>query len=111
MSCNCIVLIHLYSTSCSAHQSEVLPVRETQREDVMNIRINLFRPQKQSNKVLWHLVKSDVNISMKLYKIITIPWLKDRTKSASRKRLITAKGCFKILHFSLFVIIDHYHFM
>jgi len=28
----CIVSIHLYSISCSAHQSEALPVRETQRE-------------------------------------------------------------------------------
>jgi len=28
-----IVSIHLYSTSCSAHQSEALPVRETQREE------------------------------------------------------------------------------
>ena len=27
----CIVSIHLYSASCSAHQSEALPVRETQR--------------------------------------------------------------------------------
>src|SRR6218665_423786 len=25
--------IHLYSASCSAHQSETLPVRETQREE------------------------------------------------------------------------------
>src|SRR6218665_2713445 len=25
----CIVSIHLYNASCSAHQSEVLPVRET----------------------------------------------------------------------------------
>src|SRR6218665_2314776 len=29
----CIVFIHLYSASCSAHQSEALPVRETQREE------------------------------------------------------------------------------
>src|SRR6218665_869038 len=28
----CIVSIHLYNASCSAHQSEALPVRETQRE-------------------------------------------------------------------------------
>ena len=28
----CIVSIHLYSASCSVHQSEALPVRETQRE-------------------------------------------------------------------------------
>src|SRR6218665_2950712 len=28
-----IVSIHLYSASCSAHQSEALPVRETQREE------------------------------------------------------------------------------
>ena len=28
----CIVFIHLYSASCSAHQSEALPVRETQPE-------------------------------------------------------------------------------
>src|SRR6218665_987649 len=27
----CIVSIHLYSASCSAHESEALPVRETQR--------------------------------------------------------------------------------
>ena len=30
---NCILSIHLYSTSCSAHQSEALPVWETQREE------------------------------------------------------------------------------
>jgi len=30
----CIVSIHLYSASCSAHQSEALPVRENQREDL-----------------------------------------------------------------------------
>ena len=29
----CIVSIHLYSASCSAHQSEALPVRETMREE------------------------------------------------------------------------------
>jgi len=29
----CIVSIHLYSASCSEHQSEALPVRETQREE------------------------------------------------------------------------------
>ena len=29
----CIVSIHLYSASCSAHQSEALPMRETQREE------------------------------------------------------------------------------
>src|SRR6218665_2452238 len=29
----CIVSINLYSASCSAHQSEALPVRETQREE------------------------------------------------------------------------------
>ena len=29
----CIVSIHLYSASCSVHQSEVLQVGETQRED------------------------------------------------------------------------------
>ena len=29
----CIVSIHLYSASCSAHQPEALPVRETQREE------------------------------------------------------------------------------
>src|SRR6218665_1632442 len=29
----CIVSIYLYSASCSAHQSEALPVRETQREE------------------------------------------------------------------------------
>src|SRR6218665_1013308 len=29
----CIVSIHFYSASCSAHQSEALPVRETQREE------------------------------------------------------------------------------
>src|SRR6218665_3611264 len=28
----CIVSVHLYSASCSAHQSEAFPVRETQRE-------------------------------------------------------------------------------
>ena len=29
----CIVSIHLYSATCSAHQSEALPVRETHREE------------------------------------------------------------------------------
>jgi len=29
----CIVSIHLYSASCSAHQSEALPVWDTQREE------------------------------------------------------------------------------
>jgi len=29
----CIVSIYSYSASCSAHQSEALPVRETQREE------------------------------------------------------------------------------
>jgi len=29
----CIVSIRLYSASCSAHQSEALPVRETQRKE------------------------------------------------------------------------------
>jgi len=29
----CIVFIHLYSASCSVHQSEALPLRETQREE------------------------------------------------------------------------------
>src|SRR6218665_818894 len=28
----CIVSLHLYSTSCSAHQSEALPVQKTHRE-------------------------------------------------------------------------------
>src|SRR6218665_323648 len=28
----CIVSVHLYSASCSVHQSEALPVQETQRE-------------------------------------------------------------------------------
>src|SRR6218665_1143052 len=29
----CIVSIHLYRASCSAHQSEARPLRETQREE------------------------------------------------------------------------------
>src|SRR6218665_3785971 len=29
----CIVSIYLYSASCSAHQSQVLPVQKTQREE------------------------------------------------------------------------------
>src|SRR6218665_3881931 len=29
----CFVSIHLYSASCSAHQSEALPVREIQKEE------------------------------------------------------------------------------
>src|SRR6218665_1797180 len=29
----CFISIHLYSAFCSAHQSEALPVRETQREE------------------------------------------------------------------------------
>jgi len=33
----CIVSIHLYSTSYSAHQSESLPLRETQREEESSI--------------------------------------------------------------------------
>jgi len=32
----CIVSIHLYSASCSAHQKEALPVQETQREERMD---------------------------------------------------------------------------
>src|SRR6218665_3886937 len=32
----CIVSIYLYSASCSAHQSEALPVRKTQREESRN---------------------------------------------------------------------------
>ena len=31
----CIISIHLYSASCSAHQSEALPVREAQREEIV----------------------------------------------------------------------------
>jgi len=31
MKLYCIVSIHLYSASLSAHQSEALPVRETQK--------------------------------------------------------------------------------
>jgi len=31
-----IVSIHLYIASCSAHQSEVFPVRETQREESLH---------------------------------------------------------------------------
>jgi len=34
-----ILSIHLYSASCSARQSEALPVRETQREESNNKRI------------------------------------------------------------------------
>jgi len=30
----CIVFIHLYSASCSAHQSEALPERVKQREEM-----------------------------------------------------------------------------
>jgi len=30
----CIVSIHLYRASCSAHQLEALPVQETQREEI-----------------------------------------------------------------------------
>ena len=37
----CIVSVHLYSASCSAHQSEALPVRETQREE-NSLRIRRF---------------------------------------------------------------------
>src|SRR6218665_1015543 len=42
----CIVSKHLYSASCSAHQSEALPVQETQREESSNnnrAQINQFR--------------------------------------------------------------------
>src|SRR6218665_480769 len=35
----CIVSLHLYSASCSAHQSEALPVRETQREESRQTRV------------------------------------------------------------------------
>ena len=34
----CIVSIHLYSASCSEHQSEALPVRETPREESSLVR-------------------------------------------------------------------------
>ena len=34
----CIVSIHLYSARCIAHQSEALPVRETQREERSDLR-------------------------------------------------------------------------
>src|SRR6218665_1147073 len=44
MSQNCIVSIHLYNASSSAHQSEALPVRETQREEsreeIQNINVS-----------------------------------------------------------------------
>jgi len=33
----CILSIHLYSASCSTHQSEALLVRETQREESSRI--------------------------------------------------------------------------
>ena len=38
----CIVSIHLYSASCSAHQSETLPVRGTQREESMSLEFVLI---------------------------------------------------------------------
>ena len=38
----CIVSIHLYSASCSAHQSDALPVRETQREETVVTNILIF---------------------------------------------------------------------
>src|SRR6218665_1711060 len=38
----CIVSIHLYSTSCSAHQSEALPVRETQREEEISVCVCMY---------------------------------------------------------------------
>src|SRR6218665_3978572 len=37
----CIVSINLYSASCSAHQSEALPVRETQREETTHLPVAL----------------------------------------------------------------------
>ena len=33
----CIVSTHLYSASCSAHQSEALPVPDTQREESLEL--------------------------------------------------------------------------
>ena len=39
----CIVSIHLYSTSCSARQSEALPVLETQREETPNVFNYVFK--------------------------------------------------------------------
>jgi len=35
----CIVSIHVYIASCSAHQSEALPVRDTQREETFHLGI------------------------------------------------------------------------
>jgi len=40
----CIAFIHLYSASCSAHQSEALPVRETQREERQSMCHTTFNP-------------------------------------------------------------------
>src|SRR6218665_31509 len=41
----CIVSINLYSAYCRAHQSEALPVRETQREE---------RSLKRTKRRTWH---------------------------------------------------------
>ena len=38
----CIVSIHLDSASCSAHQLEALPVRETQREEIQEMYVYII---------------------------------------------------------------------
>src|SRR6218665_677681 len=48
----CIVSIHLYSASCSAHQSEALPVQRTQREES-----SLERTKRGIWLTSWQLVK------------------------------------------------------
>src|SRR6218665_918050 len=45
----CIVSIHLYCASCSAHQSEVLPVRETQGEESIDTVVELRRQSATGN--------------------------------------------------------------
>ena len=59
----CIVSIHLYCASCSAHQSEALPVRDTQREEsslessvatqkkVENTRLGNKKPKKTQGQI------------------------------------------------------------
>src|SRR6218665_2629263 len=48
----CIVSINLYSASCSAHQSEALPVRETQREERPIVSAGLVKERQ------WYLYKN-----------------------------------------------------
>src|SRR6218665_2272134 len=53
----CTVSIHLYSASCSAHQSEALPVQETQREEssLLNLQTMMLCDD------IWHAYCKQIN--------------------------------------------------